>query len=128
MAGLCLSQHRPGQHRPGQHRPAKMATAVNEASETQMNFEILDSVVIDSGTNFFEKLTQEEREEICKVVEQLDDVNAREIIDFTDSQEELPNPRHKIVSNEELDRLAANNSSENTLYQTKWATTVIKGQ
>ena len=36
-------------------------------------------------------------------------------------------PRHKLVTSDELDHLAGNNSAEQTKYQTKWAIAVIKG-
>ena len=49
-------------------------------------------------------------------------------IDFVSQEQPLHrNPRHKVVTPDELDRLANNNSAENTRYQTKWATTVMKG-
>ena len=72
--------------------------------------------------------TSEEREEICRVVDELESVNSRELIDFTSQENATANPRHKLVSPAELDRLANKNSSDNTLYQTKWATTVMKGK
>ena len=86
--------------------------------------------MLETNQTFIDHLTQEEKEEICRVVEELESTNSREIIDFTDSQDAPLNihPWHKLVTNDELDRLAANNSSENTLYQTKWATTVLKGK
>ena len=95
MTGLCLSQHRPGQHRPGQHRPAKMAAAAKPASEDVIAFDIFDEVLVDSDINLLEKLTKEEQAEICNVVQQMEHVNSREIIDFADSQELLLPPAGK---------------------------------
>ena len=36
-------------------------------------------------------------------------------------------PHHKVLSVDELDRLAGKNSAESTIYQTKWTTAVMKG-
>ena len=62
---------------------------------------------------------------------QMDGANSREIIDFVCQECETAAAtaaiRHKVVSPEELDRLAGKNSAESTLYQTNWAVRVIKG-
>ena len=99
----------------------------NNASDIAINFDLLGDPVVDTDRNLLDKLTKDEKEVICWVVDQLEHVNSCEIFDFTDSQDALVDPHHKIVSNDKLDYLAGNNSSENTQNQTKWAVTVIKG-
>ena len=63
---------------------------------------------------------------------ELDSVNSRELMDFAmqslgNSADVTAKPHHKVLSVDELDRLAGKNSAESTIYQTKWATAVMKG-
>ena len=74
-------------------------------------------------------LTQEEKEEMYVLVNELEGVNSRELIDFTSQQDAASEPpRHKAINTQELDRLAHKNCAEQTHYQTKWAVAVMKGE
>ena len=94
-------------------------------------FNICDGQIFDSDAILTETLTQDEKEEMLTIVQGLEGINSRELIDFTSQEFTIPgnaaNQRHKQVTSEELDRLANKNSAENTQYQTKWAVTVFKG-
>ena len=94
-------------------------------SEDVITFDLLAD---DSSMDDFQiigQLTQAEEEEIANVVSVLDGVNSREVIDFSMQQ---PEPRHKGISNSELDQLAGKNNAITTQYQTKWAYAVFKAK
>ena len=105
-----------------------MASMAEDANEQAVTFDILDNSVLSVDIIIDGDITEAEKEEMYAIVEQIDGVNSRELIDFT-SQEFAPpaKPCHKVVTENELDWLAGKNMAENTLYQTKWATTVMKG-
>ena len=105
----------------------KMATVVESASEDVVSLDIFDESILSDGTILDEKLTKEEEAEMYNIVEQLESVNSKELIDFTSQEFAAIPPRHKPVSSDELDRLAGKNSAESTSYQTRWAITVMKG-
>ena len=91
--------------------------------------DFFDGTLPDNATILMENLTQEEKEEMVQIVQQLDSVNSWEVINFA-SQEDAALAavsRHKSVSAEELDHLASKNSTESTHYQTNWSVRVIKG-
>ena len=98
------------------------------ANDDVITFDLYDDTELPNAVILDSNLTQEEQGEMIAIVEQIDGVNSWELIDFT-SQEyaALAKPRHKVVTNEELDRLASKNMADNTLYQMKWSVTVIKG-
>ena len=127
-AGLGIDPARPGWVRSQKNI---MVSNAEEASAAVICFDIIDSAVIDSDKILSETLTEEEKEEMYAIVSQLEGVNSRELIDFT-SQENAPPataapPRHKVLTEKELDCLADNNSAQQTKYQTKWAIAVLKG-
>ena len=65
---------------------------------------------------------------MCAIVEAIEGSEESDQKYFTTQQYALPTkPRHKPVTEEELDHLAGKNMAYNTQYQTKWATTVMKG-
>ena len=105
------------------------AMAEIDADETII-LDICDSESIKENYLFTDNLTQDEKEEICNIVQQIDGVNSRELIDFTSQEFTIPgklaNPHHKSVSTAELDCLANKNSTENTQYQTKFLYISIK--
>ena len=100
-----------------------MASNAEEASASVIWFDIIDSAVIDSDKILSETLTEEEIEEMYAIVNQLEGVNSHELIDFTLQENAPPTaaapPHHKVLTEKELDRLADNNSAEQTNYQTK---------
>ena len=107
-----------------------MASAQGSASEQVVSFDIFEGDILDSSTILTENLTQEEKEEMYVLVNELEAVNSRELIDFATQQNATTaetHPHHKLVTSDELDHLAGINSAEQTKYQTKWAIAVIKG-
>ena len=108
----------------------KMATGCDTvAADSIITFDIFHDSVLNETNDLSDKLTQEEKEEIYRVVEQMEGVNSREVIDFIDDDTTIAAmpTRHKVITSEELDRLASKNSADSTAYQTKWAVTVMKG-
>ena len=103
------------------------ASGGDSANPDVITFDILDDSVVLESNALTEKLTQEEKEEICRVIGEFEGANSAELVDFTSQEFASVTPHHKSVTPEELDRLAGNNSSENTTYQMKWAVTVMKG-
>ena len=105
--------------------------AASDAAAQGITFDIFDGNIQQDATILVDKLTQEEKHEILNIIEEMDGANSREIIDFVSQECETAAAtatiRHKVVSPEELDRLACKNSAESTLYQTNWAVRVIKG-
>ena len=101
-----------------------MASGENSGSQHMIAFDLFANNDESCDNILDGKLTQEEAEEITAIVEQLESVNSRELIDFCTPPEEH---RHKQITADELDRLAAKNNAESTIYQTKWAVTIIKG-
>ena len=106
-----------------------MATVAPDATEDAITFDLIEDNVFDGDIILDGNITEGEKEEMYAIVDQIDGVNSRELIDFT-SQEFAPHTkhRHKTVGEDELDRLGGKNMAENTQYQTKWATTVMKGR
>ena len=88
-----------------------------------ISFDIFSDETVTNDIDIVDTLTQEEAEEIANVVSVLDNVNSRELMDFSSQENTLP---HKGIDDSELDRLASKNSVITTVYQTKWARTVMK--
>ena len=106
-----------------------MASMADGASEETITFELLDSSVLDGEIILGEDITEAKKQEMFAIVDQIDGVNSQELIDFTSQEFAQPTkPRHKTITEQELDHLAGKNMAENTQYQTKWATTVMKGR
>ena len=103
-----------------------------ESTDEMIVLELSDTELIEGSSILNETLTQDQREEITSIVQEIQGVNSRELIDFTSQEFTIPgnltNQWHKAISSAELDTLAGNNSSENTQYQTKWAVAVMKGK
>ena len=108
----------------GEATQFKMVSGENNSLSDVITFDILDGEIVDSDSNLTETLTQDEREEIMNIVDALDSVNSRELIDFAMPTKEL---RHEAITSEELECLTSKNNAESTGYQTKWAITVFKG-
>ena len=89
-----------------------------------VTFDLSEANLIDANNLFNEKLTQEEQEEITTIVTELEAVNSCELVDFATQE---VTAHHKQITQDELDRLARKNSADSTVYQTKWAITVLKG-
>ena len=105
-----------------------MASMVEAVNDDVITFDLYDDTKLPNAVILDSNLTQEEQDEMIAIVEQIDGVNSRELINFTSQEYTAPaKPRHKAVTNEELDRLASKNMADNTLFQTKWSVTVIKG-
>ena len=100
--------------------------------EEAIIFKLSNSDLIEGASVLTETLTQDEKQEISTIMQQIEGVSSRELIDFTLQEFTIPgnatNQWHKAISSAELDRLASNNSVENTQYQTKWAVAVMKGK
>ena len=92
-------------------------------------FNITDSEILDSTNIFTENLTQEEKQEMYAIGSTMEHANSCELMGFISQENALSgesHPHHKVVTEKELDRLADNNSVEQTIYQTRWAFAVLK--
>ena len=101
-----------------------MAEHDNNPMEAIITFDIFDGKELTEEDIFNTGISQDEVQEIANVVQAMDGVNSREIIDFCSQQNET---RHRSVSDNELDRLAGKNNAITTNYQTRWALTIIQG-
>ena len=101
-----------------------MATGGSTVDSGLITFDIFEGDLLNQDDVFTGNLTQEEQEEIKTIVSEIASVNSHELIDFA-TQEVAQ--RHKQVTPHELDRLASKNNADSTVYQTKWAITVLKG-
>ena len=102
-----------------------MAEGSTGPAEQPITFDIFGDSDFNDGTFLVETMTNKEQEEIETVVELLDNVNSKELIDFATQQTKH---HHRHVNESELDRLAEKNNAQTTVYQTKWAVTVLKGK
>ena len=105
-----------------------MATAADGDFADDFSVELFEGDILNSDTILSETISEEQREELFKICDEIQHSTTREVIDFSTPEEAKLPQRHKHVSDKELDRLASKNSAETTLYQTKWAVTVFKGR
>ena len=101
-----------------------MASGSENLSDQVITFKLYDNSVLSEEGILTDKLTDEEYHEMCSIVTEFQGNNSRDLIDFLSQQ---PEPHHKAVTPEELDRLASKNNAESTGYQTKWAITILRG-
>ena len=95
-----------------------MASAKED--ETFASFELCDDLFLSNETVTFENLTQEELEAVQKALDKIESDNSVE------TPQQLT--QHKVVDNDELDRLAGNNNAKSTGHQTKRAVSVLNGE
>ena len=105
-----------------------MADQADDRFSEVVSFDFLPEDLLDSDIILSENIDPANKEDIMSLVEQLNNATSREVIDFVSQDTPQLPLRHKGVTDAELDRLAAKNSAEATIYQTKWAITVFKGK
>ena len=97
------------------------------ANDEVITFDLFDENRLNSDNILDDKLTEDEKQEMYAIVEELEGVNSKELVVFTRQEFTTKNPRHKIITSMESDHLAGKNSAESTHYHKKWAVTVMKG-
>ena len=101
-----------------------MAEGSKGPVENVIMFNLFPDDETEDINSFADELTNDEQAEVDSVVELLESVNSKELMDF---QTQETRPRHISVDESELDRLAGKNTAQATNYQMKWAVTVLKG-
>ena len=103
-----------------------MVEEADEVISDIISMDIFGENLLDSDTILYENVSNEDKEDILKLVGEIESTTSREVIDFT--SQETPNvlQQHKNLTDADLDKLASINSAEATVYQTKWAITVFK--
>ena len=99
-----------------------------EVASDVVNFDIIDGIILDSGDNVLQNLTEDERMEVNNVVTLLESAQEDSLQHFDLDENTTCGTQHKNVSEEELDRLAGKNNAQVTSYQTKWASVVMKAK
>ena len=99
-----------------------------EGASEVVCFDIIDGLILDSGDNVFENLTEEEQMEVNNIVTLLESVKDNSLDDFETEGNITAANCCKNVSEAELDRLAGKNTAQATAYQMKWAVVSIKGK
>ena len=94
-------------------------------ADAVVTFDIIEGNILDNGSNLFENLTEDEKQEVENVVTLLESAKEDSLKEFEPGSNAA---RHNTVDSSELDRLAGKNNSQSTNYQTKWAISVIKGK
>ena len=65
---------------------------VSSSSAEVISFDIFDGTILSDNNSVTEKLTQDEREEICRLVNEMEGVNSAELVDFTSQEFAIANP------------------------------------
>ena len=105
----------------------KMACGADGDFLDTIDIDLFEGDIIETENILTGNISDEQRDQLLKLVDQIDGSTSKEVIDFATQEEAKLPSRHKSVTDEELDRLASKNSFEATVYQTKWAVTVFKG-
>ena len=96
-----------------------MAAVAKAALNKVVSFDIFEGNILDGENIMTDNLTQEEKEEVYVLVNELESVNSHELMDFATQENAAKETlRHKAVTAVELDHLANKNSAEQTQYQT----------
>ena len=105
-----------------------MAAQADEVFSDVISMDIFGENLLNSETILYESVSNEDKEDILKLVGEIESATSREVIDFTSQETPTLPQRHKSLTDADLDKLAAKNNAEATVYQTKWAITVFKGK
>ena len=99
-----------------------------EVASDTVTFDIFDGIILEGDQTILDNLKEDEQLEVTNVRSLLDSAKEDSMNDFETDANTTSDSNHKIVCNDELDRLASKNSALATTYQTKWAVAVIKAK